>query len=248
MIQRLYIYQLLLRLTHKNFFVVLLVSLGLLATAQQKDIPGGDFRNNILKINLLPIVPIINGNNQKWIGFEYERFTGQYLSLTLMADAGLFEDYKYIKYHDYFNEDVGFSYTQTDAKTRGFHLISSVRYYFLAAKVKKGQGLYIGGNFDLNYYEKNVEVFSSLSNTTYHGSSSTTRISIGTTIGGQYVAFSRLVIDLNISIFAKLMALNSGSDAEEIKPLHATWIFANNTGWATVNLMIGYAFGGGKRK
>jgi hypothetical protein len=72
-------------------------------------------------------------------------------------------------------------------------------------------------------------------------------MSIGATLGGQFVAFTWLTIDLNISIIGKLFATNQEQNESEIPPLHATWIINNNV-WSTVNLMIGYAFGGGKKK
>ena len=97
------------------------------------------FRNNILKINVLPVAPLINGHNQKWIGLEYERFLQQKLSLSATLNVGLFEDYTYKKYHDFFEEDQGFSYTQTDVSTRGYHFIPTIRYYFLFTKSKKGR-------------------------------------------------------------------------------------------------------------
>ncbi len=227
---------------------ILLISNCFLSIAQTVDLPPSDFRNNIIKLNVLPIAPLINGHNQKWIGLEYERFLHQNLTISLMVDAGLFEDYTFIKYHDYFDETVGFSYTRTKAKTWGYHLTPSLKYYFIATKKKKGQGFYLSGNFDLSQYIKKTEIYHSISNNYEYKNVSTIGMCIGATMGVQYVAFTRFTVDLNISIFAKLITINSSQDSEEIKPLHAIWIFNDNTGWATINLMIGYAFGGGKRK
>ena len=67
-------------------------------------------------------------------------------------------------------------------------------------------------------------------------------------LGGQYVAFSRLAVDANVNLYGRLFSTSGGETSEEIKPLNATWVSENNTFWLTFNVMVGYAFGGGKRK
>jgi len=217
-------------------------------TAQDTGEQQSNFRNNIIKLNAIPIAQAINGHNQKWLGVEYERFIKHNLSVGALVDFGLFEDYTFIKYHDYFDENEGFSYTRKDVVTRGYHFIPSVKFYFLSTKQKKGQGFYISGCLDFNQYFKKSEIYFSQTNSFAYENSSTTRLSAGATLGGQFVAFTRLVIDLNISIYGKLFSVSRGQNNSEIPPLNATWVFNDNKGWSTVNLMIGYAFGGGKKK
>ena len=216
--------------------------------AQDTSNRQSNFRNNIIKINVIPIAESINGHNQKRISIEYERFLKHNLSVGAVVNFGLFEDYTFIKYHDYFDENEGFSYTRKDVVTRGYHFIPSVKFYFWGTKQKKGQGLYISGCLDFNQYFKKSEIYFSQMNSFAYENSSTTRLSTGATLGGQFVAFTRLVIDLNISIYGKLFSVNRGQNNSEIAPLNATWVFNDNKGWSTINLMIGYAFGGGKRK
>lgn len=231
-----------------NFILVFLLLFCSLAEAQTTSKPDSPVRNNLVKLNLLPLFPAFNGHNRKWVGVEYERFLNQKMSISIMADVGLFEDYTFIKYHDFFDENGGFYFTQQKVKTQGYHFIPSFKYYFLTTKRKTGQGFYVAGNLDFNQYFQKSELYHSQNNTYDYSSSLTSQMAIGTTLGGQYVAFSRLVIDLNISVFTRLFSLNSGPEEFEIKPLHAAWVFNNNKSWATVNLMIGYAFGGGKKK
>ncbi|HEY9114120.1 MAG TPA: hypothetical protein VIN10_05430, partial [Bacteroidales bacterium] len=97
---------------------------------------------------MLPIPSLANGNNQKWFGMEYERFLKKNITLGAMANLGLFEDYSYIQYNDYFNEYDGYSYVKQDFRTWGFHFIPYCKYYFLITNSKKGQGVYVGGNID----------------------------------------------------------------------------------------------------
>jgi hypothetical protein len=229
-------------------FGLFFIAIHLITCGQQENLPPKNFRNNLIKINLLTIAPLINGNNQKWLGFEYERFLKPNMSITGMADFGLFEDYTFTKYYDFFGEDEGFHYTSTHVRTWGYHLIPSFRYYFLATRIKKGQGFYVAGSFDFHQYFRRQEDYLSLTGESLNINSTTSRLSIGASLGGQYVAFSRLAIDLNINIFATMITIYNGDGTAETEPLHATWIFGENQGYGTVNLMIGYAFGGGKRK
>ena len=234
---------------YKYYILLLFFQLTLAtATSQETSKLQSSFRSNIIKLNVIPIVQAINGHNQKWIGIEYERFLSHKLSVGVLVNFGLFEDYTFIKYHNYFDENEGFSYTRKDVVTRGYHSIPSVKYYFLKTEKKKGQGFYVAGSIDFNQYFKKSEIYFSRSNSFEYENSSTTRMSAGATLGGQFVAFTRLVIDFNISIYGKLFSFNRGQNNSEIAPLHATWVFNDNNAWSTVNLMIAYAFGGGKIK
>lgn len=233
---------------HKfSYFLVAFLLISAFANAQITESISG-FRNNLVKLNLLAVTPLFSGHNEKWIGIEYERFINQKMSFTLMSDVGLFEDYTFTKYHDFFDEYGGFAYTQQTTKTIGYHFLPSFRYYFLITKKKKGQGLYAAGQFDFNQYFMNSEFYHSTENTSNYNSSSTTRFGIGASLGGQYVAWSRLVIDLNVSIYAKVFSITNGEDTTETEPLNAQWVSDENNGWVTVNFMLGYAFGGGKKK
>ncbi|HEY9113997.1 MAG TPA: hypothetical protein VIN10_04810, partial [Bacteroidales bacterium] len=142
----------------------------------------------------------------------------------------------------------GYSYVKQDFRTWGFHFIPYCKYYFLITNSKKGQGVYVGGNIDFNYYLRNSSTYISSSNETEYDKLSTTRFAMGGLLGGQYIAFSRLVIDANVNFFGKLFSINGNQAKEEIQPLNATWVSENNNAWLTFNVMIGYSFGGGKRK
>lgn len=206
------------------------------------------FRKNTVKLNLLPVTGLFNGHNQKWVGIEYERFISKRISFAVLLNAGLFEDYTFIKYHDYFDEQNGFSYTKTDITTRGYHAIPSMKYSFLVMKKSPQNGFYILGNMDFNQYFGKSHYYYSLTGESGNSEKSTTRLSIGTSLGGRYIFFSRLVVEANIAVYARLFAFVEDKNQEEIEPLHATWKFKENKGWATINVMIGYAFGGGKQK
>jgi hypothetical protein len=233
---------------HRYIYLTWLVLLSAVTAIPQSADSTKSFRNNMVKLNLIAVSPLLSGHNEKWIGIEYERFINQKMSFTLTSDVGLFEDYTFTKYHDFFDEYGGFAYTQQTVKTIGYHFLPSFRYYFLTTKKKKGQGLYAAGLLDFNQYFMKSELYHSAENTSGYTSASTTRFGVGASLGGQYIAWSRLVVDLNVSIFAKVFSMTAGQDVAETEPLNAQWVSDENNGWVTVNFMIGYAFGGGKRK
>ncbi len=216
--------------------------------AQNNDSSDFIIRNNIIKIDLIPVTQAISGHNQIWTGIEYERYLKVKLSVSVLVNFGLFENYTFTKYHDFFDEEEGFGYTRKEVTTKGYHLIPAVKYYFWISKHKRGQGVYFAGNLGFNQYFKKSTTYFSGSDAYEYQNSSTSRVSIGATVGGQFVAFSRLAIDLNISLFGRLYSSNTGQDGSEIKPLDPIWTFNDDKCWSTVSLAIGYAFGGGKKK
>ena len=230
------------------FLILCLLAVSFPTLAQRNDSTAPVIRNNIIKINLIPVTQSFSGHNQLWTGIEYERFLQARLSIGALVNFGLFENYSFTKYHDFFDEDEGFSYTRTEVTTKGYHFIPSVKYYFLVAKRKRGQGLYASGNLGFNQYFRNSAIYSSRTNSYEYKNSSTTRLSIGATVGGQFVAFTRLTIDLNISLSGEIFSSTTAPDGSEIKPLDPMWTFNNDNCWSSINLAIGYAFGGGKKK
>lgn len=232
-----------LRTSNLALICLLLVSSQLEAQEKYKD--DSVLYKNLIKINLIPFTNSISGHNQKRIGIEYEHLLNPNLSLYCPLDFGLYADYTFIKYADFFDEEEGFSYRQQDVSTWGYHILPSIKYYFLISKKKVGQGFYAAGNLDFNQYFTESDLYYSLNDTYKNENYSTTRLAIGCTLGGQFIAFSRLVIDLNISIFTSLFSSGAG---EETKPLQTSWIFNNNKAWSTVSFSLGYAFGKGKKK
>lgn len=230
----------------KGSFLVIVFLFSLLSSMAQSDNPQ-IHRNNFIKINLISLPPLINNLNQQWIGLQYQRLVSDKLSISMTVDLGQFEDYSYTKYHDYFDEYGGFSFTREDVVIPGFHLIPAVDYYVFISEKISGQGLYIGGRVDYYQYNMKKTVFESSTNQTSYVRNSTSRFDVGLGVGGQYVMFSRLSVDLNISIFTKILANSSNQQYTELYPENAFWKSNDNSTWSTINFMIGYAFGSSKR-
>jgi len=207
------------------------------------------FKKNIIQINLVSLPPLFNNLNQKWIGIEYQRRITRNFSITLMTDFGNFQDYSYTKYHDYFDENQGFSYTREDVLINGYHIIPSIRYVVLQVFKKADVKLYTNINFDYYHYFMKKEVYYSLTDRLDRIRNSTYRFNIGGGIGAQYIAFSRISVDLNISILTKIYSSTSNNTLSELYPENSFWKSSNKATWATINLMLGYAFGNkSKRK
>lgn len=232
----------------RKYVLLILTFTIVVANAQESKQSEVVSHDHLIKLNLLPIFPAINGHNQKWAGLEYNWLHSKTLSLDIMLNAGLFEDYTFIKYHNYFEEDGGFCNTRQEVRTWGYHIIPSIRYHFLNIGKIKGRGFYLGGNIDFNQYIKTIRTIESLTGEESSYNCSSIRFSMGATLGGQYILWSRIVVDVNISLYAKLFAINSDGNNNEIDPLHATWLFYNGDAWSTLNVMIGYSFGTGKRR
>jgi len=213
----------------------------------QDSIPD-NFRRNILKINVVPVIPALSGQSQQWFGLEYQRFHNKRISFSLILNLGIFEDYTFRKYNDYFNQHEGFSYTQRDVITKGYHLIPSCKYYYLPSNLKQRLGLYVGGHIDFNQYFKNLNLINSESNISEQYQFNTSRMGLGTSTGCQYIAFTRLTIEINLSFFIEVFESSSNNNWGTVPPINAFWISDNNAFWSTVQFMIGYAFGGGKLK
>lgn len=220
---------------------------GNLQLSGQDSIPD-IFRKNIIKINFIPVIPALSGQSQQWVGIEYQRYINTRISVSLLINTGIFEDYNYKKYYDFFNQHQGFSYTQRDVKTTGYDLIPAVNYYFLRSSLKPGQGLFAGGKIDINQYFKKSSTYDSQTGSTNNFQFTQTRIGIGLSAGGQYIAWSRLSLGMDLSLFFRVLENKSMPDQLSIPPINAFWKTDEDTMWATVQIMIGYAFGGGKNK
>lgn len=204
-------------------------------------------RKNIIKINLISLPPLFNNLNQKWIGLEYQRLLSKKLSFSVLIDFGIFQDYTFTKYHDFFDENGGFSYTQQDIFIPGFHFTPSINYYFIRSKNKSAQGIYVASKLDYYHYFMKTDIYHSSTGQTESYSNSTYRFNIGCGLGAQYVAYERFTLDLNISLFTKIFSGSTSTDIPELYPENSFWRSGDNSSWATINLMLGYAFGSRKK-
>lgn len=200
-------------------------------------------RKNIISINLISLPPLFNNLNQKWVGLEYQRIINNKLSLSIATYIGIFEDYTFTKYHDFFDEGQGFSYTRENVRMPGYHIIPSIRYELFRPIKKTSFAIYVTAKLDYYQYFMKKEIYESYTNNTESSRNMTYRFNIGGGVGAQYIAFERLSVDLNISLFTKIFSKSTSNQIPELYPENSFWKNANNSNWATINLMLGYAFG-----
>ena len=200
-------------------------------------------RKNIISINLISLPPLITNQNQKWIGIEYSRVVNQRVSFSVTTDIGVFENYTYTKYYDFFDEDQGFSYISENVRIPGYHIIPSMEYVVFQLKKKADLGIYVAAKFDYYHYFLNKDIYYSSTDKSQTIYNTTYRFNIGAGVGMHYIAFKRLVLDLNISLFTKIYSKSSSDKSPELYPENSFWRSSNNSNWATINLMLGYAFG-----
>lgn len=230
----------------KKLLLTIILLLPFLTSRAQSD-PGKLIRKNLIKINLISLPPLFNNLNQKWIGLEYQRLISEKTSLSLTFDVGRFEDYTFTKYHDYFDEHGGFSYTREEVTIPGFHIIPAVNYFLVHSSSKVGQGIYVGGRLDYYQYFMKKQVYESSIDQTTTTHNSTLRFDVGCGVGAQYLAFNRFTVDLNISLFTKIYSSSSNQQYQELSPENSFWSSNDSSTWATINLMLGYAFGSGNK-
>ena len=231
-----------------SFLVIMFITLGPFFNLYGQDDSIHSAKNNIIKINLISLPSLFNNLNQQWIGLEYQRILNRRISVSLLTDFGKFEDYTFIKYHDFFDEGQGFSYTQEDVIIQGYHLIPTINYYFISKPEKKGHGVYVSGKIDYYHYFMRKDIYQSATGQTEKYKNSTLRVNVGIGLGAQYIAYERFSLDLNISVFTKIFSHSTTEGLPELYPENSFWRNSNNTSWATINLMLGYSFGSGKKK
>lgn len=229
-----------------NIILTVIFGLFIIQLSAQTD-SISNLRKNAVKVNLISLPPLLNNLNQKWIGLEYQRVLNAKVSLSMIFDVGVFEDYTYTKYYDFFDEGLGFHYIQEDVKITGFHLIPTARYN-ITQPISNNFRVYFTTSIDYYQYTKREKVFESYSNNQVVFHNSTYRLNMGAGTGLQYIAFSRLVVELNVSLFTKLFSKSTNNELPELYPENAFWRNSNNSTWATINLMLGYAFGNNVKK
>ncbi|MEI6123922.1 MAG: hypothetical protein WCQ95_09850 [Bacteroidota bacterium] len=173
---------------------------------------------------------------------NYTRQFKSHWFLSSALDIGLFDDYTFIKYYDFFNQNQGFYSVTQRAKISGFHFISSYNYYFCQSKKKMGQGFYGGGAVDFNYYRKTLKSNNSLSLETTFNTINQFRTALGVDVGIKYFIRHHFFAELRSSFFCKLFLKSSNNTVNNVMPLNAQWTSLNKNFWLITNLQFGYAF------
>lgn len=222
--------------------IVFILTLSCEMTSQaQENQPKSN--KNAFALDVVPIgYDIFGYEKQLRVGVDYSRQFNPHWFVSGAIDMGLYNEYAYKKYFDFFNEYSGFYYIQEDVHIVGFHLMPSANYFVLQSKVKQGQGIYAGAILDLNYYKKNVDVFNSSTLESSSENVNQFRTGAGLSVGGKMYVGQHFFGEFKTSMFGKIYLHKSNNDMNEIKSLNSQWSSENNNFWLVFQIKLGYAF------
>lgn len=175
-------------------------------------------------------------------GIDFEMNVTKRTFISFYWDMGLYDDYTFTKYYNFFNQGQGFYAVEQHTKVSGFHFIPGYNFYFWRSKVKQNQGMYAGGIIDLNYYRKLHDKYNSLTGESAFAKKHQFRTGAGVSIGGKYFFGSHFFAEIKTSFLAKIFVVASEQDVPVIRPINAQWADRKNNFWWVTNLNIGYAF------
>lgn len=197
---------------------------------------------NFIKIDLAPIIYDISYYRQLRMGLEYERTINNKLFVATNLDWGIYDEYSFTKYYDFFNQNQGLYYIQQNVFVKGFHLLPKFCYFLISSKKKSNQGLYSGIILDFQYYQKRIKSINSQTQENIFDKYSQIKLGIGINAGYMYKLTKHIYAEVNSSIFIKSLTHSSSSNKNEIRPLNAQWFDSKYNFWFVSNIMIGYAF------
>jgi hypothetical protein len=198
---------------------------------------------NTVKIDLLPYYyDFFDVRKQIRIALENERYLTLRSSVAAYCDAGLFDDYFFIKYYDFFSQGPGFYSVTQKIKIRGVHFQPSYNYYLFLSRTRPNRGIFIGGTFDIQYYRKNIKMDNSLTGENTSFNYFQARLGGGLHAGGKYNFGSHFYAEIKTCLFAKILQKVSMDEMDPLKPLNAQWSDKNYDFWWVSNIKIGYAF------
>lgn len=221
-------------------FLIMCCIFGYAALAQKTEHKPN---KNYIAIDVLPLYyDFFDYRKQIRIGVDYARQFKTHWFASVAIDCGLFDDYTFTKYHDFFNQNTGYYYEKQEVRITGFHILPSGNYFFWQSKSKPGQGMYCGALLDLNFYRKNLDTYNSQ---TLESSSDIIRqfkTGVGVSLGGKCYMGHHFFAEIKTSIFGKIIFTTSNKNSNAIKSINSHWTSGDNNFWWVSNLKLGYAF------
>lgn len=224
-------------------FLITIIDLCLPSVVQAQHTKDSTIYKNAVKLDMVPLYfDFFDTRKQIRIGFEYERRFTPRGFLAFNFDVGMFDDYDFIKYHDFFNQTTGFYATKTHVKNYGIHFMPSYNYLFWKARKMANTGLFASGIIDFHYYQKILNSENGLDGSNYTSKYFQTCMGAGFGLGGRVGLGRHFFIDLRSSLLGRVFRVISIEDVPQIKPLNATWTNRKYTIWWVNSLQLSYAF------
>jgi hypothetical protein len=198
---------------------------------------------NFFAIDVIPLYyDFFDYRKQIRVGVDYSRQFKTHWFAGAAIDCGLFDDYTYTKYFDFFNQGTGYHYIRQDALITGFHFLPSGNYFFWQSKAKPGQGMYCGAIIDLNFYRKKLDIFNSQTLESSSDVIKQFKSGAGISLGGKCYMGNHFFAEIKTSFFGKIFFTTSDDKINAVKSINAQWSSGNNNFWWVSNLKFGYAF------
>jgi hypothetical protein len=200
-------------------------------------------KKNAIKLDLVPAYyDFFDYRKQIRVGLEYERTLNQKAFISSDIDIGLFDEYTFCKYYDFFNQNQGTYFIRQDATIKGFHLIPAYNYYLFRSKKKPNQGVFAGGLVEYRFYQKKLDIYNSQTFEKTSEKYKQTTLGAGVQVGVKYSFGKHFFLGFRTSFTMKILNHISEKDVNEIKALNAQWTDSKNRFWWVTNLKVGYAF------
>ena len=208
----------------------------------QGNLDTSAFKNSI-KLDLFPLYyDLFDYRDQIRAAIEYERKINNKSFAALYIDIGVFDDYTFIKYYDFFNQNQGMYSVEQKAIIKGIHIQPSYNYYFFTSKKKQNQGVFAGGIIDFYSYKKNLETYNSQTSEKNNYRYNQSKMGLGLHAGAKHSFTRRFFAEVKTSLYVKVYYHISVQSVNPIKPLNAQWTDSKYNFWWVTNFKIGYAF------
>lgn len=230
------------RITLINIVIILSNVLCFYCNVQAQEKQDTVCYKNVVKIDYIPIQYDVSYYHQLRIGIEYERCVNNKSFASCYLDLGIYDEYTFKKYYDFFNQNQGLYYVQQDVLVKGFHVMPAYNYFLLKSKIKPNQGVYAGVIMDFHYYQKTLESFNSKTLDKTLNEYFQIKLGMGICLGAKYNISKHFFTELKTSVFVKIIKNTSAINKNEIRPLNAQWVDSKMNFWWVSNIMIGYAF------
>jgi hypothetical protein len=198
---------------------------------------------NAIKIDIFPMYyDFFDYRKQLRMGTEYERILNDRYSLSCDLDFGLFDDYKFVKYYDFFGQNGGMYSIEQAITIKGFHLTPAFNRILFRSKKKDSRNVFCSALADINVYRKKLDYFNSRTSEKYADDYSQTRLGLGIGIGARYGIGQHFFAEISTSFLGRIFYSISIKDVNIIKPLNAQWTDSRNNFWWVSHIKFGYAF------
>lgn len=232
------------RLFFLNFFIITLIFPGFSSETQAQHAKDTTIYKNIIKLDLVsPYLDFFDAQKQARAGVEYEYALSEKSSVACLMDMGIYDDYKFVKYYDFFNQGPGMHYTRTIAQINGIHFLPSYNYFLFQMKGKSNSGIFTGGILDFHYYRKKFSIFNSQTEVETSNQYTQTTLGIGPQLGIKYGFRRHIYLEAKTCTFFKLFNSISAKGMNAILPMDAQWSNSNYSFWWVTQFKVCYAFG-----